>query len=361
MKRFIVILMTLCLLGSSICFAAGSEETSDDTAIAVSLDTIEQVWKDHSPEYLKINSDLDISKTTMDDLQDSYDDLNDYVFYDTTGLLWSQHSTLRDSLAKAKCAYATAQAQYQQKIEGKILTAKQALLTCRQDDLNVALVQEQLSEKQQELKNKAVSLQKNYISQSTYDDLAQTVSDLESTLDSLETQRQTDLLTLKADLGLDSDQAVQLTYPTFTEDELDGYMELNLETDLSEMLEASVDVQVKQITVDSMKANAYDTDEDMEGARLALDKAKTDAETNMRLKYQSLESLYSALKTSRSDRDQAKTDLDSEKKKLSSGYSSSYAVSQLQLSYDADASTVAGKELTFYSAYLSYLNMKAGY
>ncbi len=123
------------------------------------------------PEYLKIKSDLSIAKSSYNKLSDSADDMQQAVFYDSTGLLYAMYSSIASSVDQAKLAYDLATLQCNQKIQNAVLAAKQAFLTCRQDELNLKSLKASLEQKQAQLGRYADGVSKGYISQKTYDAL----------------------------------------------------------------------------------------------------------------------------------------------------------------------------------------------
>ncbi len=229
MKKLISALLAAALLSSGACFAA---DTSDSSKAALSLDSVGQVWTDHSPEYLKISSDLKIAKAAYDKLSDASDALSSAALYDTTGFYMYQASSAAGSLGQAELNYDIAAAQYDQKVANGILAAKQALLTCRQDELNLGALRSSLSQKQAQLGRYAEGVSRGYLSQKAYDTLQSAVYDLQNSLTGLETTRDADLTALKTKLGLSQDTALAFTWPALSGETFQALDALDPDADL---------------------------------------------------------------------------------------------------------------------------------
>lgn len=363
MKRILSFALVTALLSSGACFAADTGGPSDGGgAVSVSIDAIEQIWTDHSPELLKIKSDLASAKKMSDQLSDAADNLSDAVLIDTTGLLDFQFASLESSLEQAKCAYDIAAVQYDRKIQNALLSAKQAFITCWQDELNLTVTQAALSQKQAQLDHYAVGLTRGFLSQKTYDDLQSTAYDLQNNLSGLKTKLDADEITLKSKLGLDLDAALHYTYPDLNADAIGKLMDIDPDADLAKLLSGSVNIKVLQITYDSMSfpSHTYANSSQIHGAYLDLQTAKANTEENFTILYNNLIGQYSDLKNSYRNLADQKDELDRMQEKYDMGYVSGLALSDLKLAYSSMEAAVALKESAVYGTYLSYVNMVAG-
>lgn len=360
MKKLISVLLASALLSSGACFAVDTSSGTD--AAALSLDNIGQVWTDNSPEYLKINSDLKIAKASYDKLSDASDALSVAALLDSTGLYMYQASSVASSLGQAELNYDIAAAQYDQKIQNGILAAKQAMLTCRQDELNLGTLRSSLEQKQNQLNRYAEGVSKGYISQKVYDTLQSAVYDLQNSLTGLETKRDADFLTLKTKLGLRPDAELTFTWPDLSGDAFQALEMLDPGADLASMLSNSINLKVLQITYDSysVPSHTYVTGAQLSGVKLSLETSETTAEAGYKTLYQSLMTQYADLQSSRRDLLDEKDKLDKLQGQYDLGYVSRLALDSLTLEYSSMAASVEVKECALYSAYLAYLNTVAG-
>ncbi len=360
MKKLISAVLAVALLSSGLCFAADTGTSSG--SVAVSLDTIAQLWTDHSPDYAKIKSDLAIAKSASDKLTDAADELTNVVMYDSTGMLYSQYASLCNSRDQAKCAYDVASVQYNQKIDNAVLAARQAFLTCWQDELNMEATKASISQKQTQLQNYADGLKKGYISQKTYDALECAVGDLQNALAGLETKKDADEITLKSKLGLNADASLEFTFPELNESVFSGLMKRDEDAGLASMLANSVNLKALQITCDSMSYpnHNYATKAQIAGAKLNLETARTNLQTSFSLLYRNLDRQYEDLQNSYRDLSVEKDKLDKLQGQYDRGFVSALALSNLKLEYSSMEASVKGKESALYSAYLAYLNTVAG-
>ncbi|MPM06274.1 hypothetical protein SDC9_52573 [bioreactor metagenome] len=361
MKKLISAVLAIVLMSSGLCFAADTG-TATANSVSVSLDTIGQIWTDHSADYAKIKSDLAIAKATYDKLSGAADELTDVVMYDSTGLLYSQYASLSNSRDQAKCAYDVAAVQYSQKIENAVLAAKLAFLTCWQDGLNMEATQANLTQKQTQLKNYADGLGKGYISQKTYDTLESTVNDLKNALAGLQTKKDADTITLKSKLGLHSDASLNFTFPELNESVFSALMKIDEDADLEAMLANSVNLKALQITYDSMAylTHNYATKAQIAGAKLSIETARTNLETSFTLLFRSLMRQYEDLQSGYRDLSNEKDKLGKMQGQVDRGFVSALALSNLTLEYSSMEAAVKGKESALYGVYLSYLNTVAG-
>jgi len=127
LKRLIASVLVLAVVSSGLCFAA--DLTQDSTgAIQVSMDTIEQIWNQYSPDLSKIKIDLSISRRAYKDMDTSLDRANERM---------DSSMTVLSGYDQAKLAYDVASIQYDQKIQNAVLGVKKAFLSFWQDQLNL--------------------------------------------------------------------------------------------------------------------------------------------------------------------------------------------------------------------------------
>lgn len=363
MKKILSVALALALLSSGVCYAADAGASEPGDAVSVSLDNMEQLWTDHSPEYAKINSDLKIAKKTFDKLTDANDAMVDAAMYDSTGILFYQAASLSSSRDQAKCAYDVAVAQYDQKIQNAVLAAKQAFLACWQDEWNLSSLQANLARQQARLERFAEGVSNGYLSRKSYDDLKAAVNDLQNSLSGLQTRKTADELTLKSKLGVDADARLAFSYTALSRETFAPIMELDQEEDLAAMLSDSITLKVLQITYDSMNypSHTYANGAQIDGAKLNLETTRTDLKNGFILLYQDLMNQYADLQDSYRDLERENDKLERTRGQFEKGYVSSSALTDMELEYASVLATVKVRESALYGAYLSYLNRKAGY
>jgi len=355
MKKIFSGLLVLSLLGSGLCLAA-DQETASQATTNVSLDSIEEIWTANSQDLTKYQSTLTVSKSTYEDLVDDTEDMIDLAMEG----YYSTYNTLRNSRDEAEMGYEIAQLQYEQKIQTALLEAKKAFLTCWQDELSVESTQESLTQKQSQLNGYATLLQQGYISQNQYDNLKQSVDNIQDTLDGLAIQQETDLITLKVKLGLDTSGTVVLTYPELTADDMEQLMKIDYSSDLETFMANSVDLKILQITYDKKKEYHFSTKIERQDAALDLEMAKTSLPDSFKITYNSLMSQYSDLKTSYTSLSNQKDSLDQTQTQFALGVGTSMDYVDAGLSYVSAQAQVQEKEISLYSTYLTYLNAVAG-
>lgn len=360
MKKLIAAVLAAALMSTGLCFAADAELSQSNDPVLISLDTIEQIWRENSPELKKLDSTLAVSKRTYDRLKDSVDDLVDAALYDVT--MYMQYKSLQNSRDQAECAYEVAVVQREQSIQNDILAAKQDFLTCWQDELNLEALRDTLSRQQARLDSFSEGLSRGYLSQSSYDNLKDEADGLQNKLDGLQAKAEADEITLKAKLGLDTGSPTEYRYPELNGDSFASLVALDPEADQAEMLENSVSLKALQITYDSMKSpkHFYATTQQIADAKLNLSMARRNLETGYTLLSQSLTSQYEDLQNSYTSLDREKEKLDRLQSQYDRGLVSAQVLSSLNSEYISLKCSVQVKESSLYGIYLSYLNMVAG-
>jgi hypothetical protein len=356
LKRFFTAILVLTMLLS--CASPASAETgSAGTALTISLETIEQQWLERSPEYTKINYDLALAEEIYTDLYDSCDLMGDHL----SAANFSTYQTLMNSRDKAKCALDIAKAQYDANVQNGILAAERAFLACWQDDLNVALAQQNLDIKNNQLLNNAVALQNGYISQETYDNLKSAVDGLQNSLSALSAKQASSRTALKLKLGIDFEREIVLSYPEFNKDFFEKLIVTDFESDLISVGENSVAIKSLQISYDSMTKYSYANYNQKKEASLSLNNAKIALEPNFVLMHRNLLNQYNDLLTAFSGFELEKDKLAKFKKQYEQGYVSSLVLSNIKLEYASMEASLAGKKAALYLTWLSYKNTVSGY
>lgn len=353
LKRLIVAFMLLSVFSSGLCYATGVNSSSDTSKVQVSLENIEQIWTDQSPDLSKIRNDLSISRKAYDDFDHALDKANDRM---------DASLSILNSRDQAKLSYDLASAQYNQKIQNSILATKQVFLSIWQDQLNTDYTAANLAQKKSQLLKNEDAFLKGYLSRKDYDDLKSTVDELQNSLSSLQIKLLNDETTLKMKLGISQNTKLEYIFPALNESQFKKLMTVDKEADLASLQKNSINLKVLNITYESLArytrsyANGYQVD----GAEQNLKTAQDNLPANFETLYQNLINQYHDLIN-----DYRKLSLETEKlykmqKQNEMGYVSSLSLSNLKLECYLMETGVKLKECTFYGTYLSYLNMVAG-
>ena len=358
MKRFLAAALLLTLLSTGVCYGVNltSTATAESNTVSVSLDTIQQLWMDHSLDYAKLQSDLAVSKKTYSEVSKSLDRA------DENGLD-SLLNSLLNSRDQAKLAYDVASAQYDQKVQNGILSAKTAFLTCWQDQLNLDTARKTLAQKQDQLSRDTEALRRGYLSQNTYDTLKDAADELQNTVNSLSTKQDLDETALKTKLGLSLDDTIIYIFPDLSREVFADLMaKVDPSADFTALQANSVNLKVLLITADSLSVyiRSYANSAQVDNAKLNLKNAQDTLQASFTAQYQSLINQYTDLQNEYRKLSVEKDQLDKTQKQFDKGYVSTLALSNLNLEYSSMETGVKVKESALYSAYLSYLNMVAG-
>ncbi|MDF2838698.1 MAG: hypothetical protein K0S60_401 [Evtepia sp.] len=353
MKRFLVTFMLLTVLSSGSCYAANLNSSLPESKMQVSLDKMEQIWTNHSPDLSKIENDLNSSRKAYDNLDYALDKANDRMDASVSFL---------NGRDQAKLAYDVASAQYNQRIQNSILATKQDFLTIWQDQLNLDYAKENLDQKQAQLSKNADGLGKGYLSQKTFDEMKNTVDELQNSVSNLRMKLETDQTTLKTKLGLDQNTKLEYTYPTLDEGVFKKLMSIDPKADFAALQKNSVNLKVLKITYDSLSlyTRSYANGIQVEGAELNLKTAQNNLPANFSTQYQHLINQYDDLSNEYRKLALEKEKLYRVQKQCEMGFVSSLTLSNLKLEYYLMESGVKVKESALYGSYLSYLNMVAG-
>lgn len=309
----------------------------------------------HSPDYAKLKGDLFLSASNFNDSSNALDRASD-----------TDNITLQDALFnrrdQAKFSYDVAAAQKDATIENAVLSAKQTVLLCIQDQWNLASASEKLTQKQAQLKKNGTGVQRGYLSSKAYTDLKNSVDELQNAVNSLRNKLNTDETTLKSKLGLELNARLQYTYPELSQELFASLMKIDPATDLKTMQSNSVTLKVLQLNTDSLQryTRSYASSYQVSSAQLSLDTAKANLPSIYTAQYQRLSTQYQDLQNEYRKLSVEKDKLAKLEKQYEKGYLSALALSNAKLDLSSLISSVKVKECALYDTYLSYINMVAG-
>lgn len=357
MKRILSSLLILSLTLAGFALAAEAEPQPLD----VSLDTMEALVKEYSPDIQKAANDYQTAKDNYYEIVNTMSDLQSRIQGGSfaTGLQYSaQYSSLKDSCDRAQLSMFTARESYRLTVSRQILSAKQAYLTYFIDSQKLALTRKQQEISADTLARARQKLSAGYLSQEAYDTMEESAADLKDTERAQQTSMDTDLRKLRTLLGLGADSELVLKQPDSTQWDLGKIAALDLDADLSVMLENSASIQIAALTYESYCDHDYALHSEIENALIACEQAEKTARESMTSLFDSLQNSFHALNTARTKLSARQRDLASAEKKCASGYLSSQAVEDIKNEVKTMELNESIQELSLMSLWLSYEQMK---
>ncbi|EKQ57024.1 MULTISPECIES: TolC family protein [unclassified Clostridium] len=355
-----------------------STETSDDSAIKVSLENIRDIMTENNLDIKILDNKLKIARQTYDDdkstytsktepKQEDYKDANGNDDTTAYNKALDEYNSAKDAYDKAKDDLKTARDNYDKGVEDQVYAAQQAYITYLYDLSKKTIAED--TKNQNEKKEQIYKLQydSGFISKNKYTSLLQgntSANDLNSAQDTTELDR----VKLCNTLGISSEEKVVFNTDITTDFQV--IAKINYENDLKQMLDNNLDIKVQNDDINDLEDQETDYDkkdqEDIynymyENANSQLKKLMDTAETDFKSKYNDLITSYNSLKSSYDVINQKQAEYKITQTKYDYGFVSKNDVDAAKLTLDNDNADFINKRNECYLKYLKYIEMKEGY
>lgn len=378
MKKLMAIFFAFILIFGNI---SSVQAASDINSIGISLDNIRDIMIENSLDMQTYSNNLEKTIEEYDDLKDEIDDKDDDISkinediknLDTTDpdytdskevlntqlkTLNSELSTLKNKRDSMKYTVKSARIQYDQNVENAIYSAQQQYLAYLTAKSNRELSESKVTSKEKELNTYKIKYNSGFISKNEYDSYVRDNTDFTNELDSLKNTENIALINLKNTLGIDSSINIVVKDNIITY--LDKVSKIDVEEDLNEMLDNSLDIKLKDINIDSLE-DSDSSDYDLDNAEISLDQVKAKAKINFNQQYNTLIASYNSIKSSYDKLQSTEKNTNFMETKYSKGFVSMKEVNDAKITLNEERSKFQKDQDQFYLDYLHYIQMKEGY
>ncbi|GAA0079303.1 hypothetical protein UT300005_36820 [Clostridium sp. CTA-5] len=393
MKKFIstLILFIVCLNFTNV-------QAATNNVIEISLDNIEEIMLEYSPELKIIDNNLEKAreeyKDTIDDIDDTEDEikkLQDEIYNSNKDLQTNKDSqtnneskenlnkkeddkreklgkiegleeklkSLKDSKKAKKYDLRIARTKYDKEVKQSVMKVQKQYI----DYLDtVAKKEVKLSELNTKNKQSEVSKKKyemGFISKKEYTSNTFDTTDLKNELSQLNTKQENDLKELLLSLGLSNKE--ELKFNTDIKLDLDKISKINFQDDLEEMLDNNVDMQVRKIESDKLDDLDDVSDYEIDNNEIYLKQEKDKAKLEFEKQYNNLKVSCDLIKNAdeRLKRDQY--DVVIMNTKYNYGFASKKQIEEFENGLNKKESDFVSQRNNLYINYLTYIQMKNGY
>ncbi|MBW6409114.1 viral A-type inclusion protein [Clostridium weizhouense] len=382
MKKFIsaLILFIVCLNFTNV-------QAATNNVIEISLDNIEEIMLEYSPELKIIENNLEKAREEYKDTIDKIDDLEDEIkdlknkieivkaapenkenINETPKedpnkkkLEASQEEleSLKDSKKAKKYDLRIARTKYDKEVRQAVMKVQKQYI----DYLDtVAKKEVKLSELNTKNKQSEVSKKKyemGFISKKEYTTNTFDTTDLKNELSQLNTKQENDLKELLLSLGLSNTE--ELKFNTDIKIDLDKISKINFQDDLEEMLDNNVDMQIRKIESDKLDDLDDISDYEIDNNEIYFKQEKDKAKLEFEKQYNNLKVSCDLIKNAdeRLKRDQY--DVVIMNSKYNYGFTSKKQIEEFENELNKKESDFISQKNNLYINYLTYIQMKNGY
>lgn len=393
MKKFIsaLILFIVCLNFTNV-------QAATNNVIEISLDNIEEIMLEYSPELKIIDNNLEKAreeyKDTIDDIDDTEDEikkLQDEIYNSNKDLKTNKDSqtnneskenlnkkeddkreklgkiegleeklkSLKDSKKAKKYDLRIARTKYDKEVKQAVMKVQKQYI----DYLDtVAKKEVKLSELNTKNKQSEVSKKKyemGFISKKEYTTNTFDTTDLKNELSQLNTKQENDLKELLLSLGLSNKE--ELKFNTDIKLDLDKISKINFQDDLDEMLDNNIDIQVRKIESDKSDDLDDVSDYEIDNNEIYLKQEKDKAKLEFEKQYNNLKVSCDLIKNADGKLKRDQYDVVIMNSKYNYGFTSKKQIEEFENELNKKESDFISQRNNLYINYLTYIQMKNGY
>lgn len=388
LKKTIILLLSSILIFSNLSVSA----MASDKTIKVSIDNIEEVMLEYSPELKIADNNLKKAIEQYDDLKEDINDLKkeiDKLEKDKKELenkpknkntneidkndkdaeklkeLQSKIELKKESLKQkedskdsVKYNLKISRIQYDQKAKATVFSAQQQYVNYLDTLTKKQLKENDTNSKKKEINSYKIKYDMGFISEKEYRAHGIDTTEVDNNFEELVNLEETELKELKNTLGLSISRNIKLNDDINLD--LERISKIDFESDLSKMLDNSRSIEEKKLELDQAE-DVSDYDYDVDNAEIYLKQEKNNAKLQFEKQYNLLMTSYNTIKTINDRLTEKQNDFDIMKIKHNYGFVSRKQTEDLENELNKQNSDLILAKNKLYIDYLHYLQMKQGY
>ena len=377
MKRIGILILSTLLIIINLTSAVSAKTNG----IKVSLDNIEDIMLEYSPDMKVADNNLELAEENYDDLVDKVEDLEDSVKNlnneidkapvlpdgtpsDSSQLkkelmdLKSTLKTLKESKNKAKYSLKVARIQYDQNVKKAVFSAQQQYVAYLDTLAKKELKKNEVTSNKREIEANNMKYQKGFISKKVYESNLRDNTDIENSLEELVKTEETDLKNLYLLLGIP--MKTQIIFNSDINIDLDKISRIKFQDDVDEMLDNNTAIKTRKLELDEAE-DLDNSDYTIDNAEIYLKQEKNKSKLEFEKQYNTLISSYNVIKTINSKLNEKQNDFGLTQIKYNYGFVSKKQTTDFEMELDKERTEFISGKNNLYVNYLRYLQMKEGY
>lgn len=278
-------------------------------------------------------------------------------------------SKAKDDLTKAKDARKTANDNYENGVESKVLTAQQDYINYLATLSEKQLQEDTAKFTARDAKILKIKYDSGFISNKEYVNSTITNTETNNTLEKAINDEKLQKTKLCNELGVSEDEMI---IETDLNEDFIKIAKINYKNDLDTMLSNNKSIQAANDNIDDLDETDDKTDDDsdytdtvddyeLDNAKIELKQSKIKAEEDFKALYNTLMSSYNSTKSSYDKITQKQKEYQTNQIKYDYGFASKNDTDDAKVTFEKDSNDFVKKRNQCYLDYLKYIQMKEGY
>ncbi|NFT91014.1 viral A-type inclusion protein [Clostridium botulinum] len=375
MKRITGILLLLFVFMNQISVQAATREN-----IQLSMENIEEIIIENSPDYTIMKNNLKRDKENYKDILDEIDDkksevssLESQIKPEDNGenspqkeelsnklkIARNELDSLKDKKQNAKYNLKVSNIRYEKDLQGLIESAQRQYIQYVDTLLKKELKQYETNFKNKQVEINNIKYGNGFISKKEYEKNLDDITDFNNELKEIEVKEKNELKDLLFSLGVPSNTGIKVD--TNIKGDLDKISKINFEEDLDDMLLNNIDLKIKDIENDKVKDDSDISDYEIKNNRISLRQEEEKVKIEFQKRYNNLILSSNLLKASNDKLSRTQDDALIMQTKYNYGFASKKQVDELEVGLNNKNQDFISQVNNLYMDYLSYMKMKDGY
>ncbi|OSA88381.1 UNVERIFIED_ORG: viral A-type inclusion protein [Clostridium botulinum] len=387
MKRITGILLLLFVFMNQISVEAATREN-----IQLSMENIEEIITEYSPDLKIMKNNLKRDKEKYKDILDEVDDkesevsslenqINNYKpevkpeeqpkssndKEDNTldslkkdlNNAKDKLDSLKDEKQAAKHNLKVSNIRYEKDLQGLIESAQRQYIQYVDTLLKRELKQYETNFKNKQVEINNIKYGNGFISKKEYEKNLDDITDFNNELKEIEVKEKSELKDLLFSLGVPSNTDIKVD--TNIKVDLDKISKINFEEDLDDMLLNNIDLKIKDIENDKVKDDSDISDYEIKNNKISLRQEEEKVKIEFQKRYNNLILSRNLLKASDDKLNKSQDDALIMQTKYNYGFASKKQVDELEVGLNNKNQDFISQVNNLYMDYLSYMKMKDGY
>lgn len=390
MKKIGVLILSALLISINVTSAVSAKTNT----IRVSLDNIEDIMLEYSPDMKIADNNLKKAEEDYDNLVDKVKDLEDSQknlsnkkddlqikhdqavsggqSQDKINEIKGELDKIKDSIKdnnnnlndlkdtkdKAKYTLRTSRIQYDQNVKKLVFSTQQEYIDYLDTLSKKELKKDEVNSNQKKIEANKMKYEMGFISKKEYTSNLIDNTDNNNNLEELNKKEETSLKNLHLSLGIPANTEIILNNDINTD--LDKISKLKFQDDLDMMLDNNSTIKIKDIELDEAE-DADDNDYLIDNAEISLEQEKNKAKLEFEKQYNTLMTSYNTIKNSNVKLNEKQNDFSVMQAKYNYGFVSKNQTDDLERELNTKKSDFVSEKNNLYVNYLRYLQMREGY
>ncbi len=343
-KTFLAVALAVAVSVAGVpAFAADADSTAPANSITISLGTLDGLVRQYNTDALVLAKNLSIARAAYKDVKGDDDPTEE----------------------AARHQYDVAQATYESSMQGIVMNARQAYLTCWHNVSLQTAAKAQADRDAKLLATAAQQLQSGYLSQKDYRTAADNATKSKQALETQTAVTSQAEQNLKAMFPVAQGVSVNILPPSDSDFDFSGVAKIDYTPDKTKMLNANAPIIQATLEYNYEKEEDDDyglyTDSQVDAAKLAVDQATQQQTAAFLDLYNTVTASYPSYQTEQQTVQKKESDLQVDAAKLAAGYLSQKDYDQESLDLTAAKNTLENDRNSLYLSYLKYAGMTNGY